>query len=87
MSVQDFLKGLRRAMKSKESKVELSSGTYWATTAEKLDEAAHASGVLVELLGLEYDENDRMYLTFLASAEGSGDQKRLAYQIPSAAAE
>ena len=82
-SIGDFLKGLRRAMKSKDAKINLSGTTYWLTTKDKLDEAAREPDVYIEFIGLEYDgegEDEKVYWTFLANSEGSGDQKRLAVE-------
>lgn len=83
-SIGDFLKGLRRAMKSKDAKVDLSGLTYWLTTKEKLDEAAKDPDVYIEFVGLEYTsegDDEKVYWTFVANLPGSGDQKRLAVEV------
>ena len=84
VSVLDFLKGMRKTAKSKESKIKLGDITYWETTWEKLDEAAREPGMRVTLTGTETVEDgdgEATYATFLADLEASGDLKKLAIRI------
>lgn len=84
VSILDFLKGMRKTAKAKESKIRLGDLTYWETTWERLDEAAREPGMRVTLTGTETireGDEESTYATFIADLDGSGDLRKLAIRI------
>lgn len=75
----NLLKAIRKAMKSKEPEIMLDGQIFWEVERSAIDEAAREPGALVELLGIEQDEDGADWWTFLATVRG--DSKRLACKI------